>query len=301
MSKTNLYLLGIIATIVIGCFLYPHFCCQKCNKPTQIENKITSPNSEEIINNKFRFSDENINYSCEKNFNFNNSEFNHTTPVDECLNVGIEKLKNYFSTNKEAKLLITGYASNSEKNTSAFPNLGFARANDIKNYFVSKGIPSNRFEINGEIKDDLQIVEDKVLGPINFVINKTQALAKAENWNSIKEKYTSTPLILFFDSNQTEISLTDAERESIAEIAKYIDNVPNSKISCVGHTDNSGNRLVNINLGLERANFAKNYLIKNGMLESKIETSSKGPDEPIADNLTPEGKGKNRRTVITLK
>ncbi|GAA4767487.1 MULTISPECIES: OmpA family protein [Flavobacterium] len=301
MSKTTPYLLGIITTIVIGCFLYHHFCCKKCNNPPQTKNKIVSTKSEEITNNKFQFSDENINHSCEKNFNFNESEFNYITPADDCLNIGIEKLKNYFTNNKEARLIITGYASTSEKNTSAFPNLGFARANDIKNYFVSKGIPSNRFEINGEIKEGLQMVENKVLGPINFVINKTQALTKAENWNGIKEKYTETPLILFFDSNQTEISLTDAERESIAEIAKYIDNVPNSKISCVGHTDNSGNRLVNINLGLERANFVKNYLIKNGMLESKIETSSKGPDEPIADNLTPEGKGKNRRTVITLK
>lgn len=301
MSKTTSYLLGIFATIIIGCFSYHHFCCHNCNNPSQQKTKITSSNSEEITNNKFQFSDENINYTCEKNFNFNSNKFNYIAPVDDCLNIGIEKLKTYFLKNKEVRLNITGYALSSEKNTSAFPNLGFARANDIKNYFVFKGIPSNRFEINGEIKEDLQIVGNKVLGPVNFAINKTQALAKAENWNSIKEKYTATPLILFFDSNQTEISLTDAERESIAEIAKYIDNVPNSKISCVGHTDNSGNRLVNINLGLERANFAKNYLIKNGMVESKIETSSKGPDEPIADNVTPEGKGKNRRTVITLK
>lgn len=301
MSKTTFYLLGILATILIGCFLYPRFCCHNCNRPPLTKTKITSINSEEITNNKFRFSDENINYSCEKNFNFNKNGFNYNIPIDECLNIGIEKLKTYFLNNKEVRLNIIGYALSSEKNTSAFPNLGFARANDIKNYFVSKGIASNRFEINGEIKDDLQLVGDKVLGPINFVINKTQALTKAENWNGIKEKYTATPLILYFDSNQTEISLTVAERESIAEIAKYIDNVPNSKISCVGHTDNSGNRLVNVELGLERANFAKSYLIKNGMLESKIETSSKGPDEPIADNLTPEGKGKNRRTVITLK
>lgn len=301
MSKTNIYLLGIIITIIIGCLLYPHFCCQKCNKPEPTKTIVTSINSEEITNNKFLFSDENINYSCEKNFNFESSSFNYIKPAESCLNIGIEKLKAYFSNNKEVRLNITGYALSNEKNTSAFPNLGFARANDIKNYFISKGIPSNRFEINGEIKDDLQIIGNKILGPVNFSINKTQSLAKAEDWKSIKEKYTATPLILYFDSNQTEISLTDDERESIAEIAKYIDNVPNSKISCVGHTDSSGNRLVNINLGLDRANFVKTYLTKNGMLESKIEISSKGQDEPISDNLTPERKAKNRRTVITLK
>lgn len=301
MSKTKLYLLGIITTILIGCFLYPKFCCKSCNTTIQKESKIIPSGLNKVVTNKFQFSDEKISFNCEKNFNFNSNEFNHITPIDDSINIGIDKLKAYFTTNKENRLLITGYALSSEKNTSAFPNLGFARANAIKNYFVSKGIPSNRFEITGEIKDDLQQFENQILGPVSLIINKTQPLVKAENWAGIKEKYIETPLLLFFDSNQTEISLSESERESIAEIAKYIDNVPNSKISCVGHTDNSGDRLVNIELGLERANFVKNYLVKNGMLESKIETSSKGPDEPISDNVTPEGKAKNRRTVITLK
>ena len=34
--------------------------------------------------------------------------------------------------------------------------------------------------------------------------------------------------------------------------------------------------------------------------KEKIETSSKGPDEPIADNKTAEGKAKNRRTSLKV-
>ncbi|MNY23951.1 putative lipoprotein YiaD precursor [compost metagenome] len=72
-------------------------------------------------------------------------------------------------------------------------------------------------------------------------------------------------------------------------------------IVVVGHSDNVGNRDSNIVLGQKRADFSKNYLSKNGIDNARIETQSKGPDEPIGDNNTAEGKASNRRTVITIK
>ena len=53
-------------------------------------------------------------------------------------------------------------------------------------------------------------------------------------------------------------------------------------------------------LGKERAEFAKSYLMKNGIAADKIIVSSKGQSQPIATNATEEGRVKNRRTVITL-
>jgi len=108
-------------------------------------------------------------------------------------------------------------------------------------------------------------------------------------------------LILYFSANQHHINLSTDQRQKIAELSRYVDNVPNAKIICIGHTDSSGDRNVNMELGQERADFAKEYLIKNGIPENKIESSSKGPDEPISDNITPEGKAENRRTVVSLK
>ena len=61
-----------------------------------------------------------------------------------------------------------------------------------------------------------------------------------------------------------------------------------------------GSRTTNIKLGQERADFAKQYLINNGISDAKIKTSSQGPDSPIASNTTDEGRSKNRRTVVTL-
>jgi OmpA-OmpF porin, OOP family len=299
MSKQTTYLLGILATILLGSWLYSKHCCS-CND-TKPENTTVASNNESDIGNSFTLSGGGFEYSCEKNFNFLNETFNFIKPIDKCVDEGLGKLKTFFDKNPNGKLTITGYCLSSEKNTSAFPNLGFARANDVKNYFISKGFPANRFDINGEIKESWVNNNGTLLGPVSYSVTNDIVEAKGEDWNVLKEKITANPLVLYFNTNQTEISLTEEERQKVADLNRYLDHVTEAKISCVGHTDNVGDRNVNIQLGQGRANFAKEYLSKNGILSDRIEATSKGPDEPIADNLTPEGKAKNRRTVITLK
>lgn len=299
MSKQTIYLLGILATIISGTFLYNKFCCQEC---CQEKNQAVVPIAESESQNRFNISGTDFNYSSYDNFRFLSDGFNNIQPVNDSINKGIDQLKAYFDQNQNQKLAITGYALRSEKNTSAYPNLGIARANDVKNYFVSKGFKADRFETFGEIRDVWKISKDTVLGPVAFKINQTEALAdaKTEDWNALKTKINANPLILYFNTNQTEIELSAEERQKIADLSNYLDHVANAKINSVGHTDNVGDRAINVKLGQNRANFAKDYLAKNGIAANRIVTSSKGPDEPIADNKTTDGKAKNRRTVITL-
>jgi OOP family OmpA-OmpF porin len=131
-----------------------------------------------------------------------------------------------------------------KKNTSAFPDLGLARANDVKNYFVSKGIAADKFETKSEMRDSWSMVGDTVLGPIDlFVDNKeTATAAPSEDWNALKAKINANPLILYFNTNQSEINLTAEERQKVADISKYLDHVADAKVSAVGHTDNVGDR-----------------------------------------------------------
>ena len=97
-----------------------------------------------------------------------------------------------------------------------------------------------------------------------------------------------------------ETSKTTALAEMTFGLLKLMKDVPSLKIEISGHTDNTGNANTNMNLGKGRADFAKDYLVKNGILSDNIETSSKGQTNPIADNNTEEGRTKNRRTVITI-
>lgn len=303
MSKKALYILGILATIGIGTYFYDSLCCSCSEKPSQVDANVVRSDTTKIGEYKnFNISGKDLTYTCHDNFRFLSNDFNNIQPVNDSINNGIGLLKTYFDKNKD-KLVITGYALNSEKNTSAFPNLALARANNLKDYFVSKGIASNRFELKGELRDAWKISKDTILGAADFRIMQGEEVAaeKVEDFTALKEKINANPLILYFQTNQTDVDLSIEDRQKVADLVRFLDNVEGTKLSAVGHTDNAGDRNNNIKLGLGRAEFAKSYLSKNGIAASKVITSSKGPDEPIADNKTDEGKSKNRRTVVTIK
>jgi len=63
-----------------------------------------------------------------------------------------------------------------------------------------------------------------------------------------------------------------------------------------GHSDSSGSYVRNMQLSLKRAMAVKNWLIKQGL--GDITVRAWGPDWPVADNRTREGRRKNRRVDI---
>ncbi len=303
MSKKTIYLLGILATIIIGSFLYHKLCCSTCDSECCKKKTSVMPGANSgtaVLPNLFSLKGNGIDYSSQDNFNFLKNDFKQLLPITDSINLGISSLKTVFDKGGQI-LKITGFATAAEVNNSAFPNLGFARANDVKNYFVSKGISSSMIEINGEIRDDLNNKNDTLFGPVSFgIFEKSQAAAKTEDWDALKAKINANPLILYFKTGQAHIDLSAEDRQKVADMLNYLDHVENAKLDAVGHTDNVGSRDTNIRLGLERADFAKNYLVQNGISTEKINSSSKGPDEPLMDNSTKEGQAKNRRTVVKI-
>lgn len=124
--------------------------------------------------------------------------------------------------------------------------------------------------------------------------------AKAIDWNALKEKINANPLVLYFGTAQAGINLTAEDNQKVSDIVKYMGHVDAATVNIVGYTDNVGKRETNMKMGQQRAESSKDYFVKDGISASKIKTSSKGPDEPAADNSTTDGKSKNRRTVVTV-
>lgn len=73
----------------------------------------------------------------------------------------------------------------------------------------------------------------------------------------------------------------------------------NLRLNLTGHTDDAGEK-DNVILGLERANTVKDYLIKCGCPESRLDVFSKGSSEAIYGNQNVNQRAKNRRVEISL-
>ena len=133
MSKRTFYILGIITTLLIGVYLHTKYCCIDCYSPGNESKPLKFKNNLQIQSNVFQITGYGFDYSCEANFNFNTEDSDFIQPVEKSITTGIDQLKVFLDKNPNRRLIITGDALSSEKNTSAFPNLGFARANKVKN------------------------------------------------------------------------------------------------------------------------------------------------------------------------
>jgi outer membrane protein OmpA-like peptidoglycan-associated protein len=94
----------------------------------------------------------------------------------------------------------------------------------------------------------------------------------------------------------------DPDAEGALRKAKsYIESKGPRGLQIWGHTDSFGSNDYNLKLSRRRANAVKNWLLSNQVLDaSKIDADGKGEEEPIASNLTPEGRQRNRRVEIFL-
>src|SRR5579859_5697229 len=72
------------------------------------------------------------------------------------------------------------------------------------------------------------------------------------------------------------------------------------KIGVFGHTDNNGSDEVNMPLSEKRAAAVKEWLVRRGLKEDRIETRGFGSTKPVADNATDAGRSRNRRVEIVL-
>ncbi|MEZ4879930.1 MAG: OmpA family protein [Chitinophagales bacterium] len=244
-------------------------------------------------------------FSANDNFNFNWNDAHLLEPVSDDVQLKVEELKAYLEANPNKQIDIVGLYRSNEVNNTAFPDLGLARANAVKNFFVSKGISSQQLNLSSRLDDTFEPSTDSILhGPLNFswklASNANEADSNAIDWEKLAAEIKANPLILYFETGQNTINLSDEQKQKFAQISMYLDKVEGSTVNIIGYTDNTGDRQTNINLGLERANFAKSYFVNNGINADKLNVSSKGPDDPIADNNTEEGRSKNRRTVVTI-
>jgi outer membrane protein OmpA-like peptidoglycan-associated protein len=104
---------------------------------------------------------------------------------------------------------------------------------------------------------------------------------------------------IFFDGKSAR--LTNIAKAVLDGVALRMKNDLNATAVVTGFTDNTGADKANEELGMKRAQAAKEYLVtRHGIDPGRIATVSKGATEPAYDNATAEGKTKNRRATIMV-
>jgi outer membrane protein OmpA-like peptidoglycan-associated protein/tetratricopeptide (TPR) repeat protein len=103
---------------------------------------------------------------------------------------------------------------------------------------------------------------------------------------------------IFFDPNQYEIKPeSGTELNAVVQLMKEN---PGLHIQINGHTDNSGKAADNKTLSENRAKAVTNYLISKGIAQGRLTSKGFGETQPVADNASPEGRAKNRRTELSV-
>ncbi len=94
---------------------------------------------------------------------------------------------------------------------------------------------------------------------------------------------------------------SDPLLDSVAEVLKEHPEI--LKVEVQGHTDDKGAKALNAKLSQDRADAVRKALEKRGIEGGRLVSKGYGPDKPIADNKTDDGRAKNRRVqfIVTDK
>ncbi|MDH3271873.1 MAG: OmpA family protein [Gemmatimonadota bacterium] len=98
-----------------------------------------------------------------------------------------------------------------------------------------------------------------------------------------------------------ETSSADLTSEALTilnRVAEALNGNPEVRVRVSGHTDSTGSRAFNVRLSQSRAESVVAYLVSRGVAANRMEAQGFGPDQPMADNGTEEGRRQNRRVEL---
>lgn len=103
---------------------------------------------------------------------------------------------------------------------------------------------------------------------------------------------------IYFEFNSSELlTISYIQLDSLCNILSEKQSL---RIEIRGHTDNIGSEGYNKKLSVDRAASVYNYLLDKGIPKTRMKYRGFGPNVPVADNSTEEGRELNRRVEIFI-
>lgn len=106
------------------------------------------------------------------------------------------------------------------------------------------------------------------------------------------------PSNVSFDTDKTD--LKPALLPVLDSVARSLNQHPELRAKVVGHTDSTGALAHNQTLSVNRARSVTDYLSRQGVAATRLTIEGRGPNDPIGDNATADGRALNRRVEIYL-
>ena len=132
----------------------------------------------------------------------------------------------------------------------------------------------------------------------------SDALARATAAGKLAEGKFLFQEVLSDDSMKFPVNKADLSPEAQARLDAFVEKLKsenrNVYVEVQGHTDASGPKDYNYELGEQRAEAVRRYLNQKGVALNRIGTISYGPDSPVAPNENRDGRQQNRRVVLIV-
>ncbi len=156
-----------------------------------------------------------------------------------------------------------------------------------------------RFENNGQ-SIWVKIYSQESTIEITVIEEKALQLSiqppTADAMQATLDKAGHIALYINFDFNKA--TLRPDAAPVIAQIVALLKKNAGLKVALQGHTDSIGGHDYNVKLSKDRAAAVVAAIVKGGIDAKRLTSTGFGPDKPVADNDTPEGRAKNRRVEL---
>jgi|GEM_PF-1442790 len=123
-----------------------------------------------------------------------------------------------------------------------------------------------------------------------------RGVAENHGCPEIQTKLNELAKNVYFGTGSSVITLKT--KKSLDAVTTILTTYLGAKLSIEGYTDNLGNPQNNKNLSQKRADAIMNYFVKNKIDANRLTATGYGPEKPIGDNKTADGRSKNRRVEL---
>jgi OmpA-OmpF porin, OOP family len=166
---------------------------------------------------------------------------------------------------------------------------------DLK--LISRGqlkVEGSNVSLRGDVASEAQ--RQRIAGDIAASLNPTYTVNNGLRVAVSEQGVLDAALadrIIEFESGKA--ALTESGMAVLDQMSSAMHRLKGVKVEVIGHTDNAGSRAGNLSLSQARAEAVKAYIVARGIGPETIAVAGEGPDRPIADNRTAQGKARNRR------